>query len=102
MRLNNGIARETFQCLDDVVAAHLLKAPEQVSRVIQHNPRIASFSNQLGDNLSKPLVAVSKGLSIVIVALVAMLQHVLQMGDKFSIQPRRNCGLMHMESTGKG
>ena len=43
-----------------------------------------------------------KGFGVVVIAFFAVLQHVLQMRDQFSIRTCWNRGLMHVEGTGKG
>ena len=46
-------------------------------------------------------IAMGKGFGVVVVALCRMLQHVLKMGDEFSLGPGWNRGLVHVERTGK-
>ncbi len=100
--LHAGIAGEEAQGVEDVVAAHLLEAPEQVSGVIEHDPRVTALGDQLGKNVSQPPVAVSERLGIVVVAHTGMVEHPLKMGDQLAIRPGGNRGLVHVQRTGKG
>jgi hypothetical protein len=101
MRLYGGITGEEFQGIENVVATHLLHTPEQIARIIQHDPGIAAFLNQLGNDLGQTPVALGKWFGIVVIALAGVLQHVLQVGDQFSLRAGWNCGLVHVERTGK-
>jgi len=48
MGLQIWIAGEFFEGIENVDAAHLLKTPEQIAGIIQHDPRVAALCNQLG------------------------------------------------------
>jgi hypothetical protein len=99
--LHAGIAGQKAQGLEDVVPAHLLEAPEQGAGVIEHDPRIAALTDQLGDQLRHAPVALGKGLSVVVVALPRVLEHVLQVGDQLAAGAGRNRGLVHVQGTGE-
>ena len=102
MGLIAGVAGQALQGLEDVVPAHLLESPEQITGVIQHDPRIAALLNQLGDDRSHAAVALGEGGGVVVVALAAVLLHVLQVGDQGPLVARRDRGLVHVQRTGKG
>ena len=97
-----GIAGQALEGLQDVVPPHLLKAPEQVAGVIQHDPRIAALRDQLGDDVAHAPIALGEHWGVVVITLAAVLLHVLQMGDQLPIGPGRNRGLVHVQRTGKG
>ena len=99
--LQARVTGEGFKGGEDVLAAHLLETPEQIPRIIEHDPGIAALANQLGNDLGKSFVAVGKGIGVVVITLARVLIHVLQMGDQLSVGPGWNRGLMHVERTGK-
>ena len=101
MGLQAGITGELLEGLEDVEAAHLPKAPEQIAGVIEHDPRIAAALNQLRNDVGEALVALGKGLGVVVIALTWVLHHVLQMGDQFSLGASWNRGLVHVQGTGE-
>ena len=79
MPLHFSITGQEMQCLGNVLSPHLRHAPKQISGVIEHDSRAAVFSDQLGNQISHASVAVCKGLCVVVVSLIAVIQHVLQM-----------------------
>ena len=101
MGLQAGITGEAFEGIEDVVAAHLPKTPEQIAGVIEHDPRIATGPNQLRNDLCEPLVALGKGFGVVVITLAWVLHHVLQMGDQFPLGAGWNRGLVHVQGTGE-
>ena len=101
MPLHLGIAGQEAQGFGDVMPPHLLHTPEQGAGVVEHDARAAAAGDQLGDQLRHAPVAVGKGLGVVVIALVWMLQHELEMGDQRSISASGNRGLMHVQCTGK-
>ena len=79
MPLHLIVTGQKLERFDDVEALHLRNAPQQISGVIEHDPRAASLSDQLRDQISHASVAMGERLTVVVIALVRMLQHVLKM-----------------------
>jgi hypothetical protein len=102
VELHGRIAGQEAQRLEDVGAAHLLEAPEQIAGVIQHDPRVAALRDQLRQQVGHPPVAVGEGLGVVVVALARVLEHPLQMADQLPPGPRRDRGLVHVQRAGEG
>ena len=101
MALHVWITGEIAQRVCDVFTPHLVNSPEEVAGIIEHDPGIASFSDQLRYEISHASVALGEGLRIVVVALSLVLNHVLQMGNQFSVSACRDCWLMHVQRTGE-
>ncbi|CAI8366802.1 MAG: Uncharacterised protein [Cyanobium sp. ARS6] len=72
------VAGQVIQRFGDVPPFHLRDTPEQISRIIEHDPRITALSDQLRNQISHAPVAMGEWLSVVVVPLVWMFQHVLQ------------------------
>ena len=101
MGLKGRITGQPMQRLDDVLATHLLKSPQQIAGIIQHDPRIGAIGKQLGNDFGQTPIAMGEGFSVVVVTLAGMLNHVLEMGDQLSISTGWNRGLVHVQGTGK-
>ena len=78
-----------------------MNSPEEVAGIIEHDPWIASFADQLRYEISHASVALSEGFRVVVIALSLVLNHVLQMGNHFSTFAGRDRWLMHVQSTGE-
>lgn len=102
MALHLRIAGQESERTGDVVTSHLGHTPEQVAGVIEHDPRRAALTDQLGNQLGHSPVAMGKRLGVVVIPLAGVVEHVLQVGDQCSIGPGRDRGLMHVQRTGKG
>jgi len=96
-----GIVSDAAQAVQHVFPAHLLEAPEQVAGVVQHDAGVAAFVDQLGDEATHAGVAVGKDPGVVVVAIVGMLEHVLEVADQAAVMASRDGGLVHMEGAGK-
>jgi hypothetical protein len=83
----------------DVFTAHLVNSPKEVSGIIEHDPWIASLTDQLWNEISHAAVALREGFCVVVVAFPLVLHHVLQMRDQFSAFASWDRGLMHVQST---
>ncbi len=83
------IASDGFQDIQNIVQPHLPHAVEQRTRVFEHGTRLLAFFEQLRDELADALVAPGEGGSVVVVADVLIVPHVLEIandlgGFKFS------------------
>ena len=78
-----------------------MNSPEKVAGIIEHDSRIASFADQLRNEISHASIALREGLRVVVVAFPLVFNHVLQMGDQFSAFAGRDRGLMHVQGTGE-
>ena len=92
MGLKGRISGQPLQRVEDVLATHLLKSPQQIAGVIQRDPRISAISKQLGNDVGQTPIAMGEGFSVVVVTLAGMLNHVLEMGDQLSISTGWNQG----------
>jgi hypothetical protein len=101
MGLKGRISGQPLQRVEDVLATHLLKSPQQIAGVIQRDPRISAISKQLGNDVGQTPIAMGEGFSVVVVTLAGMLNHVLEMGDQLSISTGWNRGLVHVQGTGQ-
>ena len=101
MVLKGRISGQPLQRVEDVLATHLLKSPQQIAGVIQRYPRISAISKQLGNDVGQTPIAMGEGFSVVVVTLAGMLNHVLEMGDQLSISTGWNRGLVHVQGTGQ-
>ena len=72
---------QSLQVVDNILAPHLPKRPEQITRVVQHNSRILALCNQLRYPLAHSLIAPGKYRGIVIIALSLMLKHILKVAN---------------------
>ena len=78
MALHLRITGEIVQGSGDVFTTHLPQAPEQIARVIEHDPRIAALADQLRDQIRHTSITLSKWFGIVVISLPRMLNHVLK------------------------
>ena len=101
MALHHHVGGQIVQGATDVITAHLPHTPEQVARIIEHDPWLASLLDQLGQQICQTPIARRKGLCVVVVTLVRVLSHVLQMGDQLTINACRHRRLVHMQSAGE-
>ena len=101
MGLKGRITGQPLQRVEDVLATHLLKSPQQIAGVIQHDPRINALSKQLGNDVGQTPIAMGEGFSVVVVTLAGMLNHVLEVGDQLAIDTSWNRGLVHVQGTGE-
>ena len=101
MGLKGRISGQPLQRVEDVLATHLLKSPQQIAGVIQRDPRISAISKQLGNDVGQTPIAMGEGFSVVVVTLAGMLNHVLEMGDQLSISTGWKRGLVHVQGTGQ-
>ena len=101
MGLKCRITGQPLQRVEDVLATHLLKSPQQIAGVIKHDPRINALSKQLGNDVGQTPIAMGEGFSVVVVTLAGMLNHVLEMGDQLSVGTGWNRGLVHVQGTGE-
>ena len=101
MGLKGRITGQPLQRVEDVLATHLLKSPQQIAGVIQRDPRISAISKQLGNDVGQTPIAMGEGFSVVVVTLAGMLNHVLEMGDQLSISTGWNRGLVPVQGTGQ-
>ena len=99
--LHLGITGQVVKGSGDVVAAHLDHTPEQIAGVIEHDPRAASFPDQLRDQIRHAAVALREGLGVVVVPFAGVFKHVLEMRDQRSINASRDGGLVHVQGTGE-
>lgn len=101
MALHGLITSEIVERVGDILSTHLMHTPEQVAGIIEHDPRIAAFADELRNEISHASVALREGFCVVVIALSLVLKHVLQMGYQFSVVPCRDRWLMHMQGTSK-
>jgi hypothetical protein len=67
--------------VEDIVPPDLREPVKQRSRVLAHDPRLFALVDELRDELAHPLVAAEKHRRIVVVADIAVIQHVLEVAD---------------------
>jgi hypothetical protein len=67
--------------VEHIVKSHLPEAVQQRARVIEHDPRLAAFFDQLRNELAHPLVAPVKHRRVVVVANGRALHHELEIAD---------------------
>ena len=95
------IERNPLQIIEHIVEPHRPQAMKKLARVIQHHPRLFSFSDQLRDELAHTLVAPHEHRRVVIVADARIIHHVLQIADDRGgveiAASRRNERLVHVE-----
>ena len=101
MPLHGWITGEIAECSSDVVTTHLVNSPEEVAGIIEHDPWIAAFADQLRNEIRHAPVALREGFRVVVVAFSLVFNHVLQMRNQFPAFACRNRGLMHVQSTGE-
>lgn len=100
------IAAGGFKRIDDIVEAHLPHAVQQSAGIFQHNARLFSLFDELGDELTHALIAPDENRRVVIIADVRVLHHVLQVADELRclnvVAARRDQRLVHVECDGEG
>jgi hypothetical protein len=99
--LSGGIAGQRCEGLENGLAAHLLEAPQQGAGIIEHDPRIATFADQLVNEIHHAPVTLGQRLGVVVVTLPRVFEPVLQMGDQLTTCNRRNGGLVLVQCAGK-
>ena len=72
------IAGQVAKGCHDVVPPHLLQPPEQIPRVIEHDPRAASLRDQVWDEICHPPIALGKRFGVVVISIVRVFHHELQ------------------------
>ena len=87
------------------VVAHLCQPPEQVARVVEHQPGLAAALDQRADEIGDAPVAAQERRRVVVVALPLVLEHVLQVRDQRRGHPvavAEDGGLVHVQRDAEG
>lgn len=100
--LKFAIAGNSLEMIQNVVTPHLLKSPEEITRIVEHNAGIAALRNQFRNKFSYTAVAPSEGSCVVVIAIVWMLEHMLEIADQFAVSACGDRGLVHVEGTSEG
>ena len=91
--------------VDHVARAHLLESEEQAAGVVQHDAGRMTPIDEARHELADAFVAPPKNRSVVVVADVLMLHHVLKMADHGGgseiVTPFRHQRLVHVEGDGE-
>src|SRR5208337_2763448 len=78
---------------------------EQRSGILEHDARLLAFVDKLGNELTHPLVAPHEHRSVVVVANVLMIHHVLEVANDLGATEVATSGgnqrLMHMQCNGR-
>ncbi len=96
IRLILGVTGNALEIVEDIVSSHLAQTPQQIARVVEHNSRIATFGNKLGNKISHTAIAPGKRSRIVVIPFVGMFKHVLEIADEFALGTCRDGGLVHV------
>ena len=99
------LARDAAQVVQNVLEAHLLQAPEQGPRVIEHHPRVFALGDQLRHELAHAPVAPAEHLRVIALFVTGAVHHPLQVADDRrgpELRPtRRDERLVHMQGDGE-
>jgi hypothetical protein len=97
-----GVAGQHSQGVEDVSQSSAAQPVQQGAGVVQHDPRLAAVAEQLGDELTHPLIAPVEHRRVVVVAELGVLQHPLQVADDGGVAQVGSAGgderLVHVQS----
>lgn len=101
MVAGGGVGGEAFEVAQDIIASHLLQAPEQVAGIVEHDAGVATLTDQIGDEVGHATIAFGKRSGVVVVTDLGVLEHVLQVGNQLTVGSGGDGGLMHVEGDRK-
>ena len=81
MRPVSIVERDAFEVVEDVAAAHLAQAEEQLAGVIEHHARLPPRVHQLADEIGDALVAPGEHGGVLVAVDVLVFHHVLEVAD---------------------
>jgi hypothetical protein len=96
------ISRVDCECaerLDYIGRFHLLKAKEETSRVVDHDPWLVSLFNKSRNYGAESLIALPKNGRIISISIRTVLKHETKIADNRAPTSRWNIRLMHMKCT---
>ena len=76
-----GFACDSLQAFENVIEPHLPQTVEQRPRIVQHHARPLAFVDELRNKFAHALVTPMENRSVVVVADLRVIHHVLQVAD---------------------